>query len=68
MMSHTVSKTEKLIQRKNNAVARGIANSTGVFVEKASGAVITDVEGREFLDFYAGVGVLNVGPLSRNRG
>jgi len=60
-MSHTTSKTEQLIQRKNNAVARGIANSTGVFVEKASGAVITDVEGREYLDFYAGVGVLNVG-------
>jgi 4-aminobutyrate aminotransferase/(S)-3-amino-2-methylpropionate transaminase len=60
-MSHSGSKTEKLIQRKNNAVARGIANSTGVFVERASGAVITDVEGREFLDFYAGVGVLNVG-------
>lgn len=60
-MSIAETKTEKLIQRKNNAVARGIANSTGVFVEKASGAVITDVEGREFLDFYAGVGVLNVG-------
>jgi len=60
-MSDMVSKTEKLIQRKNNAVARGIANSTGIFVEKASGAVITDVEGREFLDFYAGVGVLNIG-------
>jgi len=60
-MSDTKSRTEELIQRKNNAVPRGIANSTGVFVEKASGAVITDVEGREFLDFYAGVGVLNVG-------
>ncbi len=60
-MSIAETKTEKLIQRKNNAVARGIANSTGIFVEKASGAVITDVEGREFLDFYAGVGVLNVG-------
>ncbi len=60
-MSITETKTEKLISRKNNAVARGIANSTGIFVEKASGAVITDVEGREFLDFYAGVGVLNVG-------
>ncbi len=56
-----MSNTEKLIQRKNNAVARGIANSTGVFVEKASGAVMTDVDGREFLDFYAGVGVLNAG-------
>lgn len=55
------NKTEQLIARKNKAVARGIANSTGVFVEKASGAVITDVEGKEYLDFYAGVGVLNIG-------
>jgi 4-aminobutyrate aminotransferase/(S)-3-amino-2-methylpropionate transaminase len=55
------NRTEQLIQRKNKAVASGIANSTGIFVEKASGAVITDVEGREFLDFYAGVGVLNAG-------
>ncbi len=60
-MSGMGSRSEKLIQRKNKAVASGIANSTGVFVEKASGAVITDVDGREFLDFYAGVGVLNVG-------
>lgn len=60
-MYGTESKTELLLQRKSMAVASGIANSTGVFVEKASGAVITDVEGREFLDFYAGVGVLNVG-------
>jgi len=60
-MNDTQSKSTELIQRKNLAVARGIANSTGVFVEKASGAVITDVDGREFLDFYAGVGVLNVG-------
>ncbi|MEG6584822.1 4-aminobutyrate--2-oxoglutarate transaminase [Dendrosporobacter sp. 1207_IL3150] len=60
-MNTEKSRTEKLIERKNKAVASGIANSTGVFVEKASGAVITDVEGREYLDFYAGVGVLNVG-------
>ena len=50
-----------LKKRKENAVPRGIANSTDVFVEKARGAVITDVNGREYLDFYAGVGVLNVG-------
>jgi len=60
-MSSTHEKSATLIQRKNNAVPRGIANSTGVFVEKASGVVITDVEGREYLDFYAGVGVLNIG-------
>ncbi len=60
-MTKEMSKTEELMQRKNNAVAAPISNTTGIFVERAKGAVITDVEGREFLDFYAGVGVLNVG-------
>lgn len=60
-MSKTQGKSAALLQRKNKAVPRGIANSTGVFVEKAGGVVLTDVEGREYLDFYAGVGVLNVG-------
>ncbi|SEP20063.1 4-aminobutyrate--2-oxoglutarate transaminase [Propionispora vibrioides] len=60
-MSARGDKTKQLIERKNKAVPKGIANSTGVFVEKASGAVITDVEGKEYLDFYAGVGVLNIG-------
>lgn len=60
-MSARGDKTKQLIERKNKAVPKGIANSTGVFVEKASGAVITDVEGKEYLDFYAGVGVLNTG-------
>lgn len=56
-----MTKTEALLKRKQAAVANGIASSTSVFVEKARGAVITDVEGREYLDFYAGVGVLNIG-------
>ena len=60
-MSGAETQTEKLLKRKQAAVASGIAHSTEIFVEKASGAVITDVEGKEYLDFYAGVGVLNVG-------
>ncbi len=60
-MSKPETLTAQLLQRKNNAVARGVSNSTTIFVKEASGAVITDVEGREFLDFYAGIGTLNVG-------
>jgi 4-aminobutyrate aminotransferase/(S)-3-amino-2-methylpropionate transaminase len=56
-----MTKSETLLQRKQAAVASGIANSTSIFAESASGAVITDVEGKEYLDFFAGVGVLNVG-------
>ncbi|VBB05742.1 aminotransferase class-iii [Lucifera butyrica] len=55
------SKSETLLKRKQAAVASGIANATSIFAERASGAVITDVEGKEYLDFYAGIGVLNIG-------
>lgn len=60
-MEEAGMKSRDLLARKHKAVARGIANATDIFVDKAKGAVITDVEGREFLDFYAGVGVLNAG-------
>ncbi|MDR3561577.1 MAG: 4-aminobutyrate--2-oxoglutarate transaminase [Negativicutes bacterium] len=53
--------SDGLMARKVNAVARGISNSTPIFVKEARGAVITDVNGQEFLDFYAGISTLNVG-------
>ena len=56
-----MSKSEELLKRKQAAVPSGIANSTPIFAKKASGAVITDMEDNEYLDFFAGVGVLNVG-------
>jgi len=52
---------QELLNRKNNLVARGISNSTGIFVKEAKGATIVDVEGREYIDFYAGIGTLNAG-------
>lgn len=52
---------QELLNRKNNLVARGISNSTGIFVKEARGASIIDVEGREYIDFYAGIGTLNAG-------
>ena len=32
-----------------------------VYVARARNAMITDVEGREYIDFAAGIGVMNVG-------
>src|SRR5208337_2044654 len=32
-----------------------------VVVEKASGAVVTDIDGREYLDCFAGISVVNAG-------
>lgn len=39
----------------------GPANITQACIASASGAVMTDMEGREFIDFAGGIGVNNVG-------
>ncbi len=39
----------------------GVAATAPVYAAKAKNAVITDVEGREYIDFAAGIGVMNVG-------
>jgi 4-aminobutyrate aminotransferase/(S)-3-amino-2-methylpropionate transaminase len=44
-----------------NCIPRGLAITHPVFVARADGARIWDVEGKEYLDFASGIGVLNVG-------
>ena len=58
-------KSRALIDRKNKCTARGISQGTPLFIEKASGAVMTDVDGNEYIDFYGGIGVLNAGHCPR---
>ena len=53
-----------LMRRRETAVPRGIAHSLPIFAASASGATVTDVDGNVFLDFAAGIGVLNVGHAS----
>lgn len=42
-------------------VPRGAPMAAPVFIAKAENALITDVEGREYIDFAAGIGVMAVG-------
>ena len=53
--------TEQLLSRRAKSVAKGVFNANPFFAAKAEGAIITDVEGREFIDFAGGIGVVNVG-------
>jgi len=50
-----------LVAREATAVARGISQLTPIFVERASGALIEDVDGNRFIDLAGGIGCLNVG-------
>lgn len=53
--------TEYLSKRRASAVPRGPFNVTPYFVEKARGAVVYDVDGRELIDFTGGIATMNVG-------
>ncbi|MFH1136486.1 MAG: 4-aminobutyrate--2-oxoglutarate transaminase [Pseudomonadota bacterium] len=53
--------TERLARLREARVPRGVANITPFYAASAKGAIITDVEGREFIDFAGGIGVMNVG-------
>ncbi len=53
--------TEQLTERRSRHVPRGVANLNPVFIAKAEGALLTDVDGREYIDFAGGIGVNNVG-------
>lgn len=52
---------EELLRRRREAVPRGPFNVAPIFVERALGARLWDVEGNEYLDFCGGIGTLNVG-------
>lgn len=56
-----MSKKEALIERRKNVVANGVGIFNPATAESAKGSVITDVDGRELIDFAGGIGVLNAG-------
>ncbi len=48
-------------KRKSGAIARGVGVMTQVFVDRAENAEIWDVEGNRYIDFAAGIAVVNTG-------
>ena len=54
-------KSSALVNREAAAVPRGVSQLTPIFVARAEGACIEDVDGNTFLDLAGGIGCLNVG-------
>ena len=50
-----------LAARRGQAVPRGVSQLTPIFVERAEGASLQDVDGNRFIDLAGGIGCLNVG-------
>ncbi|MGE0495540.1 MAG: aspartate aminotransferase family protein [Vulcanimicrobiota bacterium] len=53
--------SEQLVARRERAVAAGVGRLNPVTVASARGAVLTDVEGHQFIDLASGIGVVNSG-------
>src|SRR5579871_5472151 len=60
-METTQSLTEKLLDQRRQSVPRGVSNAHAIFASRAVGARLWDVDGKEYLDFTSGIGVMNVG-------
>ncbi|HOB67705.1 4-aminobutyrate--2-oxoglutarate transaminase [Ottowia sp.] len=49
------------MKRRHAAVARAVGNAHALFAARADNAELWDVEGRRYLDFCAGIAVVNTG-------
>jgi 4-aminobutyrate aminotransferase / (S)-3-amino-2-methylpropionate transaminase / 5-aminovalerate transaminase len=53
--------TQSLLDLRAHNVPRGVSALTPIFASRASGASLWDVDGKRFIDFAGGIGVLNTG-------
>lgn len=56
-----MAKNSSIHARKNAAIARGVGVMTEIYADRAENAEIWDVEGNRFIDFAAGIAVVNTG-------
>jgi 4-aminobutyrate aminotransferase / (S)-3-amino-2-methylpropionate transaminase / 5-aminovalerate transaminase len=54
-------RSQALMKRRDAAVVRGAYHATPIFVARAEGAVIEDVDGNQLIDFAGGIGCVNTG-------
>ncbi|QJU53256.1 4-aminobutyrate--2-oxoglutarate transaminase [Herbiconiux sp. KACC 21604] len=54
-------KSEELQRRRLAVVPPGVSSALPVYIQKAHGAIIVDVDGNQFIDLGAGIGVTTIG-------
>lgn len=60
-MTEAELKTTSILSRKKDSIPRGVVTAHPVVAAKAKGSELWDVDGRRYLDFVGGIGVLNIG-------
>ena len=53
--------TAALMEKRTQYLAQGFASARPLYVDRAEGALVWDIEGNEYLDFAGGIAVMNVG-------
>jgi 4-aminobutyrate aminotransferase/(S)-3-amino-2-methylpropionate transaminase len=54
-------RSTELHERRLAAVSTGVSSALPVYIVKASGAIVVDADGNQFIDLGAGIGVTTVG-------
>ncbi|MGN6761587.1 MAG: 4-aminobutyrate--2-oxoglutarate transaminase [Leifsonia sp.] len=54
-------KSQELHQRRLAVVPTGVSSALPIYIARANGAILVDVDGNQFVDFGAGIGVTTVG-------
>ena len=54
-------RAEEIIYRDSNVMSSCMSRTYPLVIDRARGATITDVEGKTYIDFVAGIAVMNVG-------
>jgi 4-aminobutyrate aminotransferase len=52
---------KEIASRRTDAIARGVGVMTQIYAERAENAELWDVEGNRYIDFAAGIAVVNTG-------
>ncbi len=55
------NQNQALLEVRGRNVPQGPFNTFPIFIERAQGAIMIDINGRELIDFAGGIGVNNVG-------
>ncbi|WP_455917160.1 4-aminobutyrate--2-oxoglutarate transaminase [Pseudomonas cerasi] len=60
-MNSKVDETPHLLRQRDQFVPRGLVTAHPLVIDRAQGAELWDVDGKRYLDFVGGIGVLNIG-------
>ncbi|WP_417695079.1 4-aminobutyrate--2-oxoglutarate transaminase [Pseudomonas sp.] len=60
-MNSKVEETPSLLRQRDQFVPRGLVTAHPLVIDRAQGTELWDVDGKRYLDFVGGIGVLNIG-------